>query len=112
LQHLAQLGRNAEQRDDLAVDLSNQWVGLGEVAGFAGSEVRDSGVVGDLGRPPPGVDPLDQRGASPGIEKAADNEQLKLTRRNPLDPRDRGEALGRACGVSCRRRLRGSSHAG
>src|SRR6185295_20339937 len=87
---------------DPVVDLGDRRIAPVEVAGFAGAEVRDSDVVGDLGRAAAGIDPLDQRGAGPAVDEAANDEQVELAGRDALDS-GRGGEPGRWPGEVSRR---------
>ena len=95
LKRLAGLEGEAEQVRDFAIDLGDDRIAPVEVAGLAGPEIGDSDVVGDLPRPAVPVDALDQRRAARSVEKAAEDEQFEVARRNALDSRSRSQQRGR-----------------
>ncbi len=92
-----------EQLGDLSVDLADDRVAPVEIAGLAGPEIGDSDIVGDLGRPPARIDPLDQLGAGAGVEETLDDEQVERPAGDLLDPRSRGQPFGGPLRVRARK---------
>jgi hypothetical protein len=103
LQRLAGGRVEAEQRGDVSIDFGDDRVSPVKIAGLAGPIVGNADVVGDLGRPPPRVDPLDQRRAGTGIEEAPGDEQVELWIRDLLDAGGSGETLRRCFPIRGRR---------
>ena len=87
LQRLACGKGQPEQLGDLSINFADLRVAPVEVASLAGAEIGDSKVIGDLRRPPLRIDPFDQHFAGGRIEEAADDEQLKIARGDPLRAR-------------------------
>src|SRR5205085_9797476 len=81
------------QIGDPLIDIADDRIAPIEIARLACPEIRDPDVVGDLRRAALGVDTSDQRSARLGVQEAADDEQLELARRYPLDAGRGGQSF-------------------